>query len=607
LGQTDVHQQIDLGSASQTLLAAIAEKNGQRVFLDSSVAVAPLPSESPDLSEAPSRGTFGSNAQGGRYGFARIVDHFSRRQQLMLESFATNIAELTESLEDALKDRVYAETIAAVLGLGMGRLAQAHNMQVRWKLDSRNGSASAQAAFGTHAVQMVWSYAEMNPFGGSVGDWMNQFVSMFRGLRTLPEAGGPPASVAQRDARQTPNKSGLVIVTDPPYFNQVAYADLSDHMYVWIRDALRGVFPDLFATIAAPKSGELIAAEHRHDGSKQGAYDYFVRGFTETFKALKTVAAADNPILIVYAHRQEESSSLGTASTGWDAMLEAVLAAGLTIEGTLPIRGTGSSRQIGQGTNSLASYIVMVCRPRAGASIPATIADFRGSLRKRLPSAADALLGTGESMVDIRQAAIGPGMEVFSQFSQVFDGSEPIPVRRALSIINEELGRILDEHLGVVDDETRWACQWYADHGFETGEYDEGRKLAQTYGLGVDGLQTAGIVEQGRGRIRLLSRADMDAAWIGDDRTPAWKACQQLVRRLTDGESAGEQPAAALLAVLGSKAGGVRELAQYLSNLAIEKGWSDEAIAYDALVKSWPRIEELAAGAEADPGKLFAE
>lgn len=290
-------------------------------------------------------------------------------------------------------------------------------------------------------------------------------------------------------------------------------------------------------------------------------------------------------------------------------MLEAVLKAGLTIEGTLPVRGTHSSRQIGQGTNSVASYVVMVCRPRPSTTSPGSIADFRAALRARLPEAANALLASGESMVDVRQAAIGPGMEVFSQFSEVFDGTDPIPVRRALSIINEELGRILDEHLGQVDDESRWACHWYADTGFEVGEYDPANRSALTYGLGMDGLVEAGIIESRRGKVRLLKRSELPTGWTGDSRTPVWEACQHLVKALTDGPSAGERAAAELLAALGPLASGSRELAQYLTNLAIEKGWTDDAIAYDSLVKSWPRIEQLSADvstAEDDqPDQLF--
>lgn len=524
------------------------------------------------------------------YGLGNYGDIFTNRQLVVLEAFAHAIADVPSQVRVDRGDDSYARTIASILGLALGKLAQSNSTQVRWRL--RDVNSKAEPAFGRHAMPMVWDFAEANPFGGTVGDWEVQISSVLSGLRSLP-ADSTPSVTRRSDARTTANEidGPAVIVTDPPYFDQIGYADLSDYFYVWHRDALRRVHPDLYGTIVAPKDNELIATPYRHHGDKETAFHYFVDGFTETFRSLKTASREDCPILIVYAHRQEEGTSFGTASTGWDAMLEALLAAGLVIEGTLPIRGTASARQIGQGTNALAAYTVMVCRPRTATGSPGTIADLRVALRSRLPDSVNALLETGESMVDIRQAAIGPGMEVYSQFSSVFDGSEPIHVHRALSIINEELGRLLDEHLGVVDDETRWACQWYADQGWDLGEYDKGRQLAQTYGLGVNGLEEAGLVEQGRGKIRLLQRSELAADWAGDDRTPVWEACQHLAKRLGEGE----QAAGLLLGVLGTKATGVRELAQFLTNLAIEKAWSDDAIAYDALVKSWPRMEELAA------------
>ena len=535
------------------------------------------------------------------YGLETYGDQFTDRQLVMLEAFADAIAEVADKVRADGGDEAYATTIASVLGLALGKLAQSNSTQSRWYVGGDNGSTRVQAAFGRHAMPMVWDFIELNPFQDRSANWLGVVKSLCTGITALhPSA--LQTKVRRADARSTAGALDhpVAIITDPPYFDQIGYADLSDFFYVWHRKALRDVHPDIYATIVTPKDPELIATPYRHDGSKEAAAKYFVNGFTEVFTALKE-ASGDFPILIVYAHRQEESSSLGKASTGWDAMLEAVLAAGLTIEGTLPIRGTGSSRQIGQGTNSLASYIVMVCRPTLESASPGSIADFRSTLRARLPKAAAELLKTGESMVDIRQAAIGPGMEVFCQFSEVFDGAETIAVRQALSIINEELGRILDEHLGEVDDETRWACQWYAEHQFAVGDYDEGRQLAQTYGLGVDGLAAAGIVEQGQGRVRLLSRDDLPGGWMGDDRVPVWEACQHLALRLADGE----QAASELLAALGTKANGVRELAQYLTNLAIEKGWSEDGIAYDALVKSWPEIERLSLVPAQDEGRLF--
>jgi putative DNA methylase len=588
------------GRMGLTPLVAVLDRSGVRTFetfANSDVPAVPNSSMTLDIPLTANPRWFSPPS----YGLTTHEDIYLPRQLVMLETFGKAIADVPAEVIADGGDEIYAATITSILGLGLGKLAQSNSTQVRWNVRA-SGSSKAEPAFGRHAMPMMWDFAEVNPFAGSVGDWKGQIESIVRGIRSLPKA-AQPSRVFCEDARVAASRmDGLtVVITDPPYFDQIGYADLSDYFYVWHRLALRDVHPDLYATIVAPKDAELIATPYRHNGSKGEAARYFVSGFTETFRSLRSKASSDHPLLIVYAHRQEESSSLGNASTGWDAMLEAVLNAGLTIEGTLPIHGANKSKLIGIGTNALASYIVMVCRPRGVAPSPATLADFRATLRLRLPAAVGALLGTGESMVDIRQAAIGPGMEVFSQYSQVFDGSNPIRVRRALTIINEELGRLLDEQLGVVDDETRWAYQWYSEHAFDRGEYDEGRKLAAVYGLGVDGLEKAGIVEQGRSKVRLLSRAELPRNWNGDGRIPTWEACQHLVRRVGEGEEA----AGRLLASLGDKAWGVRELAQSLTNLAIEKGWSDEAIAYDALVKSWPRIEELARQGDSEGGQLF--
>lgn len=602
-----LHEQGALGGMGvmPTVMALVKDK--QRSYVTYSKGDVPSPAPSSGIADVPIT-PYSRWFSPPSYGLKEYEDIYTARQLVMLEAFAEAIADVPEQVAADGGDETYAATVASILGLALGKLSTASSTQVRWF--TREGPSKAVQAFGRHALPMVWDFAETNPFGGSVGDWLGQIKSISGGIKTLPPP-ATPARVRRADARSTALQldGPVVIVTDPPYFDQIGYADLSDYFYVWHRKALRQVHPDLYATIVTPKEPELIATPYRHDGSKEAAATYFVDGFTETFRSLKSAGLPDHPILIIYAHRQEEKSSLGSASTGWDAMLEAVLKAGLTIEGTLPVRGTHSSRQIGQGTNSVASYVVMVCRPRPSTTSPGSIADFRAALRARLPEAANALLASGESMVDVRQAAIGPGMEVFSQFSEVFDGTDPIPVRRALSIINEELGRILDEHLGQVDDESRWACHWYADTGFEVGEYDPANRSALTYGLGMDGLVEAGIIESRRGKVRLLKRSELPTGWTGDSRTPVWEACQHLVKALTDGPSAGERAAAELLAALGPLASGSRELAQYLTNLAIEKGWTDDAIAYDSLVKSWPRIEQLSADvstAEDDqPDQLF--
>ena len=539
----------------------------------------------------------------GLYGFKTQADLFTSRQLTVLGAFADAIACVADWVKEDGGDEVYGRTIASLLGLALGKLSQSNSTQVRWNVRA-GGSSKAEPAFGRHALPMVWDFAETNPFGGSVGDWMGQVDSVTRGLRFLPQP-SIPANVTKCDARVAGRgfRGPTVVIADPPYFDQIGYADLSDYFYVWHRRALRSIHPDLYSTIVTPKDLELIATPFRHGGDKKAAAKYFVAGFTETFRTLCEAASSDNPIIVVYAHQQAERNDLGSASTGWDAMLEAILNAGLSIEGTLPIHGTYKANLIGLGNNALASYIVMVCRPRAQGLRPGDVASFRAALRQLLPTAVERLLMTGESMVDIRQAAIGPGMEIFCQFSSVYDGGRAIAVRQALTIINEELGHLLDEQLGDVDDETRWATQWYADHQYMSGDFDEARKLAQVFGLGVDGLADAGVVEQPRGKgVRLFLRSELLPTWNPalDDRIPVWEACQHLVLRLEDGVDA----AGRLLRELGTRSNGVRQLAQYLANLAIDKAWAEDANAYDSLVKSWAFVEQAATDAGVDDGRL---
>lgn len=326
---SEIRQFASKQGLGKQLLAASAISSGERSFISAGVAAdtdVPRPDMSPEAALA---GKATINL--GLYGFETQSDLFTDRQLVMLEEFANTIADVPDMVRSDNGNEAYAATVTSVLGLAIGKLAQSNSTQVRWRL--RNVNSKAEPAFGRHAMPMVWDFAEVNPFGGSVGDWNTQVASVISGVRSLP-LGTLPSMIRRSDARTTAAslEQPVAIITDPPYFDQISYADLSDFFYVWHRKALRNVHPDIYTTIVTPKGPELIATPHRHDGGKEAAADYFVNGFTEVFKSLKE-ASGDFPILIVYAHRQEESSSLGTASTGWDAMLEAVLTAGLTIEG----------------------------------------------------------------------------------------------------------------------------------------------------------------------------------------------------------------------------------------------------------------------------------
>lgn len=453
-----------------------------------------------------------------------------------------------------------------------------------------------QAAFSRHALPMLWDFVELNPFSGRTANWLGLVDSLIGGLRALP-SGVAAVRVEQCDARvasQLVEPGSALIATDPPYFGQIAYADLSDYFYVWHRRALRSVHPKLLSTITTPKADELIASPYRHGGDADAAYRYFVAGFTDSFAMLAAASRSDLPILVVCAHRQEESDAEGLGSSAWDAMLEAVLAAGLGVVGTWPIHATSSSRQIGQGTNALASYVVLVCRPRR---IDAEVTDRQGFLRvlrAELPGALRALQEASTLPFDLTQAAIGPGMAVFSRFARVLEPSgEPMRVRTALSLINQVRIQVLSEQDDEFDAATRWSVQWFERYGFDEGPFGEAEKLFTATATSLDGLRRDGIVATRAPKVWLIEPWDLPDAWdpAMDSRIPVWEATMHLLRTLDTG---GEQAAATLLARVGSLGDLARDLAYRLADICERNRWAKLALAVNGLVASWPEIARLA-------------
>jgi putative DNA methylase len=539
------------------------------------------------------------------YGFKTQADLYTPRQLHALGAFADTVAVVPSWVKADGGTSDYADTIATLLGLCMGKLAQSSSTQVRWR--TREGPSKAEPAFGRHALPMVWDFAETNPFGDSVGGWIVQVESMITGLRALP-IGDNAAIVVQADARSAGahlEPGSALVATDPPYFGQIGYADLSDYFYVWHRRALRSVHPDLFGTITTPKDTELIATPYRHAGDKAAAERYFVEGFTETFQSLLAAGRADLPMLVIYAHRQEEAETDdGLVSTAWDAMLGALLKAGLGIVGTWPIHATSSSRQIGQGTNALASYIVMVCRPRR---VDAGVIDRQGflrALRAELPSALRALQDASIPPLDLTQAAIGPGMAVFSRFDRVVEATgDAMPVRTALGLINQVRSELLSELEDEFDAETRWALQWFEEYGFEDGPFGRAEVLFTATATSLDGLRRAGIVTTRAPKVWLRHPDDLTDDWRpeADRQASAWEATLHLVKRLTGG--GGEAAAADLLRRAGHSGELARDLAYRLADTCERKKWAKLALSFNALVVSWPEITRLAA--ELPPERLL--
>lgn len=383
-----------------------------------------------------------------------------------------------------------------------------------------------------------------------------------------------------------------VISTDPPYYDNIGYADLSDFFYVWLRRSLKPIYPGLYATLAVPKAEELVATPYRH-GTKEKAESFFLKGMTQAMHNLAEQAHPAFPVTIYYAFKQSETKGeAGTSSTGWETFLEAVIQAGFALTGTWPMRTEMGNRMIGSGTNALASSIILVCRKRTTDAATVSRREFIRELNAALPDALDEMTRGGVNSpvapVDLSQAIIGPGMAIFSQYAAVLEADgTPMRVKTALQLINRFLAEDDFDH------DTQFCLHWFEQQGWATGKFGDADVLARAKGTAVSGLQATGVVETGKGDLRLLRWAELPRDWSPetDTRLPIWEALHHLIRALNqDGESA----AGALLARMPARAEPIRALAYRLYTLCERKGWADDARAYNELVNAWSAIEQAA-------------
>ena len=443
---------------------------------------------------------------------------------------------------------------------------------------------------------MTWDFTENNPLGASSGSWLNYLSGLVRAIEELPasRAGG----VVQRDARAHVTESvGVVISTDPPYYDNVGYADISDFFYVWMRENLSKTWPDEFSTLLTPKAEELIADPGRHGGSV-GANRHFESGMAEFMETLVKRAMADVPATVYYAYKATETKDGAIRSTGWDTFLQAVVDAGLQVNATWPLRTELANRPRGLGSNALASSIVLACRPRSESSIPATRGEFVAALRQELPEAVRVLQSGNIAPVDMAQSTIGPGIKVFSRYTRVVeaDGSS-MPVSAALAIINDVLGEVLDGAEADLDTDTRFALTWFAAHGYNPGLSGDADSVARAKNTSLAGIEASGIGEAHAGKFRLYERSELEPDWspAEDDRPTVWEATQYLAAALERSES----DAAKLLHTLGGDGDRARQLAYLLYQQANDRGWASEAGAYNSLITAWPSLRVGAAGVAA--------
>lgn len=616
-----IYAEANAGRMGARLMAIVAEGARGRIYLEPSseqeaVASTANPEWKPELAMPENPRWFSPPL----YGLTTYGDLFTPRQLVALTTFSDLVSEARERVrtdalaaglpedgkplrDDGIGATAYADAVGVYLGLSVSKMADAQSSLCRWKTTMDQSIAT----FGRQALPMVWDYSEANAFGEMAGDPLVSLKNMMRVVDQLPASIG--GVVVQLDAQSQTLSNGAVVSTDPPYYDNIGYADLSDFFYVWLRRSLRPIFPQLFATLAVPKAEELVATPYRH-GGKEKAESFFLDGMTQAMRRLGEQAHPAFPVTIYYAFKQSETESVeGTASTGWETFLDAVIRAGFGISGTWPMRTELSNRMIGSGTNALASSIILVCRPRNASAPSATRREFVAALKAELPAALRHLQAGNIAPVDLAQAAIGPGMSVYTRYAKVLDAEgKPVSVREALSLINATLDEALAEQEGDFDADSRWAVAWFEQVGFNDGEYGVAETLSKAKNTSVAGLATSGLLESKRGKVRLLKPEELPANWdpATDQRLTSWEVVHHLIRVLGSG---GEGAAADLVAKLGNRAEPARELAYRLYTICERKKRATEAFAYNGLVQSWPEIVRLAqeggkpAGAEPD---LFA-
>lgn len=570
-----------------------------------------------------------------QYGLIEYTDLFTERQLVALTTLSDLINEARQQIfDDALLSdfpndnvrvqdsgsgaRAYAEAVCVYLAFAVDKLADYSSSLCSW----HSSGEKMRNTFGRQAIPMVWDYAEVNPFSESSGNWLACIEWVWKALERTP---AKLSGVAlQQDATQLNQLEPIVVSTDPPYYDNIAYADLSDFFYVWLRRNLRDIYPSIFGTITVPKATELVATPYRFGGSKSKANQFFEDGMSSAFARMRHFTKPEYPLTVYYAFKQQEGSEVDgsnditaaietRSSSGWETMLTALIQSGFVINGTYPMRTELGNRMVSMGTNALASSIIIVCRPRPDDASTISRRGFVDALRREVPAALKELQSGNIAPVDLAQASIGPGMAIYSRYKAVLeaDGS-PLSVRTALQLINQELDAYLAEQEGDVDADTRFALSWFEQFGFDEGAFGQADVLARAKNTSVQGVVEAFVARAGQGKVQLYTPTELyeyNANWspAEDKRATVWEATHHLIERLNRHSESG---AAMLVAKMPDQLSAeARALAYRLYNICERKGWTDYARDYNALVISWPQITALAVEQKNEPtqASLFGE
>jgi putative DNA methylase len=608
-------EQAQKGRMGEILLAVVADGPNGRAYISPNEAahfsavekaVSSVGNLNLTFLETACRGTWGSNAQGRRYKFNTFKDYFTARQLVALQAFSDLTHEVVERVrvdaissglqDDGLRLRengngsiAYADSISLYLALCIGRLANRCSSLCFWD----NQGENVQQVFARQGIAMTWDFVEANPFSTSTGNFLGQVGYLVKAVAALPASS--TSFVSQEDARFVEYGTNAVLNTDPPYYDNISYADLSDYFYLWLKPAVKEILPSLAAFISTPKSNELIAAPYRQ-GGKLEAENYFLNGMRQVMENAAKSIGNECPAAIYYAFRASEGSDEGLFSPGWATFIQAVIDAGFTINGTWPIRSeyTGNLKK---KVNALANSVVLVCRKKEEEIGAVTRAEFIRALKRELPPAIAELQAANIAPADMPQSAIGPGMGVFSRYEAVLESDDsPMSVKTALRLINVELDEYLGGIQGEFDPDTRFAISWFEQTGMGKGDYGVADNLARARGIAVESVKHAGIVESQAGKVRILKRSELDPDWEPqtDTHLTVWECLQYLVRsHEKDGIS---YNTALLLRKIDDKAEAVKDLAYCLYDICANKRQdAKEATAYNALIADWSDLTREAA------------
>ncbi len=542
------------------------------------------------------------------FGMADYADLFTPRQLTALTTFSELVGEAQKKAEaDAVAAgmfndhialaeggtgaRAYGEAVGVYLAFLIDKMADYHSTICIWHTTRELVANTLRR----QAIQMTWDYAEANPLSSSAGSFGNMVSWVCNVLNGLPCK--IIGRVRQFDAQSDNGLRNVMISTDPPYYDNIGYADLSDYFYVWMRQSLHDTFPKLFRTMLVPKTEELVATPYRFDGSMQKARDFFEDGMSKTCCQLYNYACNDIPVTIYYAFKQSETDAdESTASTGWETMLSAIIRAGFAITGTWPMR-TELTTALKGNVNALASSIVLVCRKRSEAARSVTRREFINALHREMRPALTKLQSANIAPVDLAQSAIGPGIGVFSRYKSVLEADgKPMSVRAALQIINQELDAFYNEQEGELDRESRFCVDLFNQYAFNNIKFGDADVLARAKNTSVQALADRGVMMAAKGQVRLLTREEIPEQ-VDKHEECTWLLTQQLARAMEKGGV--KECAQIVVALLGSNAENAKALAYRLYTICERKNWAQEGYAYNNLVVAWPDIQSMAAQIQA--------